>query len=205
MQLVGLYISPFVRRVGIALNVLGMPFEHVPASVVDGRDVIGRHNPLVRVPALVLDDGDVLVDSQQIVAEIDRIAGPGRALAPQLAASQRGHGQMIALLTGAMEKMVAAFYETTRRPADKIWPAWAEQCLAQAIGGITAAEVRAAASATAGDYLFENRLSHADIAAVLAIEMLHRASPAAVGAVPTLAALAGRLGNTAPFHSTRPT
>jgi glutathione S-transferase len=205
MKLVGLYISPFVRRVAIALNVLGMPFEHLPVSVVDGRDVIGRYNGLVRVPSLILDDGDILVDSHQILAELDRLSAPA-SLCVSDAASLRSYGQMIAFLTGALEKNVAAFYEQLRRPAHLVWPEWAQQCIDQAIGGIAAAEALAPPSVQQDGFLFEGRLTHADIAAVLAFEAISQRLTPVVAAqrFPRLAALSERLSGTPAFASTRP-
>jgi glutathione S-transferase len=56
MILIGQYDSPFVRRVGIALTLYGLPFEHRPWSAFGDADKIRAYNPLVRVPTLVLDD-----------------------------------------------------------------------------------------------------------------------------------------------------
>src|SRR5262245_56505706 len=67
MILIGQYDSPFVRRVGIALTLYGIPFEHKPWSTFGEADKIRPYNPLTRVPTLVLDDGDVLVDSAAII------------------------------------------------------------------------------------------------------------------------------------------
>jgi glutathione S-transferase len=206
MKLVGVYISPFVRRVAIALNHYGIAFERIEASVVDGRDEIAKYNGLVRVPSLILDDGTVLIDSHQILADLDRQAGPEKSLAPRLEHTLRPYGQMLALLTGALEKMVATFYETRRRPEDKIWPQWAQQCAAQAVGGVLAAERAAPDALIVDGYLFEDRMTHADIAAVLAYGALSDAVPDQVNAeqCPKLSALHGRLAGTPQFADTHP-
>src|SRR5262249_34848211 len=60
MILIGQYDSPFVRRVGIALTLYGLPFEHRPWSTFSDAEKIRPYNPLTRVPTLVLDDGAVL-------------------------------------------------------------------------------------------------------------------------------------------------
>jgi glutathione S-transferase len=57
MILIGQYGSPFVRRVGIALTLYEMPFEHRPWSVFRDAEKIRPYNPLTRVPTLVLADG----------------------------------------------------------------------------------------------------------------------------------------------------
>jgi glutathione S-transferase len=206
MKLVGVYISPFVRRVAIALNHYGMPFERIEASVVDGRDEIAKFNGLVRVPSLILDNGTVLIDSHQILADLDRQVGQGKSLAPKAEATLRPYGQMIALLTGALEKVVATFYETRRRPDDKIWPQWAQQCATQAMGGVLAAERASPEALSTGGYMFEGRITHADIAAVLAYGALTGAMPDHVNnaSCPKLAALHDRLAITPNFASTAP-
>ena len=58
MFLIGQYDSPFVRRVAIALRLYGLPFEQRPWSVFGDAEKIAAYNPLIRVPTLVLDNGD---------------------------------------------------------------------------------------------------------------------------------------------------
>ena len=83
MILIGRYTSPFARRVGVTLNLLGLEFEHRPLSVWDDAEALKDVNPLRRVPALVLDDGRVLVESMAIVDVLDDLVGPERALLPR--------------------------------------------------------------------------------------------------------------------------
>ncbi len=80
MMLIGMYDSPFVRPVAITLNLFGMPFEHANWSVGRDFDRIREYNPLGRVPTLVLDDGEVLMESSAILDYLDERAGPARAL-----------------------------------------------------------------------------------------------------------------------------
>jgi len=54
MKLIGMYDSPFVRPVAISMKLYGMPYEHLNWSVGKDFDQIRRHNPLGRVPTLVL-------------------------------------------------------------------------------------------------------------------------------------------------------
>ena len=71
MILIGQYDSPFVRRVGIALTLYGMAFEHRPWSSFGDADRLRAFNPLTRVPTLVLDDGFVLIDSHLMLDYLD--------------------------------------------------------------------------------------------------------------------------------------
>ena len=57
MILIGQYDSPFVRRVGIALTLHQMPFEHRPWAGFADAEKVRAVTPLMRVPVLVLTDG----------------------------------------------------------------------------------------------------------------------------------------------------
>ena len=71
MRLVGQLDSPFVRRVAVSMTVLGVAFERDRSSVFGNFGDVRRINPLGRVPALVLDDGTVIVDSTPILDWLD--------------------------------------------------------------------------------------------------------------------------------------
>ena len=75
LRLIGHYDSPFVRRVGVSLHVLGIAFERSLLSVFSDADAMRAFNPLVRVPALVLDDGECLIDSAAILDHLDETGG----------------------------------------------------------------------------------------------------------------------------------
>jgi len=67
MILIGQYDSPFVRRVAIALRLYGIAFEHRPWSTFGDAEKIAPYNPLRRVPTLVLDSGEALIESAMIL------------------------------------------------------------------------------------------------------------------------------------------
>jgi glutathione S-transferase len=71
MFLIGQYDSPFVRRTAIAMRLYGIAFEHRPWSTFGDADKIAPYNPLRRVPTLVLDDGEALIDSTAILDYLD--------------------------------------------------------------------------------------------------------------------------------------
>jgi glutathione S-transferase len=79
MMLIGQYDSPFVRRVGIALRTYGLAFEHAPWSTFGDAEQIAKHNPLRRVPTLVMADRTAYVDSASILVVLDDLMGPGKA------------------------------------------------------------------------------------------------------------------------------
>ena len=79
MILIGQFDSPFVRRVAIAMRLCGHAFEHRPWSVFGDGEKIARFNPLMRVPTLVLDDGDTLIESHCILDHLDSLVPAERS------------------------------------------------------------------------------------------------------------------------------
>lgn len=138
MILVGQYDSPFVRRVAVSLRVLGFSYEHDTRSVFGDFDSMRTTNPLGRIPSLVLDSGEVLLDSAAILDHLDELVGPERALIPQEGAARRTALRRIALATGAIDKIGAATYERLVRPSALRWQDWIERCLTQGVGALAA-------------------------------------------------------------------
>jgi glutathione S-transferase len=138
MILVGQYDSPFVRRVAVSLRVLGLAYEHDTRSVFADFDAMRRVNPLGRIPSLVLDDGETLIDSTAILDWLDQSVGPARALVPAAQPQRTRVLHRIALATGAIDKAGAATYERLIRPSAYRWPEWIERCRTQARGAIEA-------------------------------------------------------------------
>jgi len=160
MILVGQYDSPYVRRVAITLHHYGMPFERNPISVfADARDM-ARINPLVRIPSLVLDDGEVLFDSAAILDHLDEVAGPQKALTPRFGAERRHVLQLVAVATGAIDKMGAYVYERHFHKPGAVNEEWAERCKSQFLGGMNYLERK-----LEEDWLFGERFTQADLTA----------------------------------------
>ena len=108
-------------------------------------------NPVGRIPSLVLDDGEVLIDSAAILDWLDQTVGPERALIPPTGVGRRHALKLIALATGAIDKIGAATYERLIRPAALRWPDWISRCLTQGTGAIASlAAERWPASAKTG-------------------------------------------------------
>ena len=111
MILVGQFDSPFVRRVAVTLHHYHMPFTRNPLSVFRNVAEMRKINPLVRVPALILETGEVLIDSSTIIDHLDEMAGPARAMTPAHGPQRRKVMQSIVTATGISEKAVALFFE----------------------------------------------------------------------------------------------
>jgi glutathione S-transferase len=135
MFLIGQYDSPFVRRTAIALRLYGLPFEHRPWSTFGEADKIAPYNPLRRVPTLVLDSGEALIESTAILDYLDELVGPEKAMLPAKGPERRRQLRICALATGLADKAVSLIYERMLRK-DQL-KLWVERCEAQ-IGGVLA-------------------------------------------------------------------
>jgi glutathione S-transferase len=191
MILIGQYDSPFVRRVGIALTLYGIPFDHRPWSTFADAEKIRPYNPLTRVPTLVLDDGAVLLDSHGMLDYLDSLVPPEQGLFPAREPARHLALAVAALATGFADKAVSLFYE--KRMHREVSPAWVERCRAQMAAALAALEADRAGRP--GPYWFGDRLGHADIAVATALRFAAEAHPGAIAraAYPALAAHAARL------------
>ena len=138
MILIGQYDSPFVRRVAIALHHYGLPFEHRPWSVWADAEKIAQHNPLRRVPTLLLDDGSALVETFAILDSIDELAPNGRALVPPQGVARRDVLRVAALAGGIADKSVTLLYSAL----DLMQPSqiWSERCKQQILDSLSLLE-----------------------------------------------------------------
>jgi glutathione S-transferase len=171
MILIGQYDSPFVRRVGVAMTLYGFAFEQRPWSVWADAEKIAAYNPLRRVPTLVLDDGEVLIESTIILDALDEMAGPERALLPRSGSERRDALHVCALATGMADKAVSLFYERLLHPEPS--QTWTSRCTSQ-IGDVLDA-LEADRAARPGPHWLGERLTHADIAAACALRFVGEA------------------------------
>ena len=173
MILIGQYDSPFVRRVGIALTLYDLPFEHRPWSTFGDADKIRPYNPLTRVPTLVLDDGDVLIESHIILDYIDGLVPAERAMIAHEEPARRRALKVAALAMGLSDKAVSLFYE--QRLHKELSQVWVERCRGQIVGVLGVLEADRAARD--GDFWFGDRIGHADIAVAAMLRHLVESQP----------------------------
>jgi glutathione S-transferase len=134
MILVGQYDSPFVRRVAVTLHHYGVPFTRDRTSVFSPR--MASVNPLVRIPSVILDDGETLWDSTAILDYLDEQVAPDIALTPRSGEARRHVLRATALAVGAVEKAGAVVYERHLHGADRVSTEWVERCLGQLAGAL---------------------------------------------------------------------
>jgi glutathione S-transferase len=202
MILIGVNRSPYTRRVAITLNAYGMPYEQRALSGFGNRAEVRQSNPLGRIPALVLDSGETLVDSGAIIDHLDEIHGRERALTPAAGADRRAVLRVAALMMGACDKGLQAAYERNQRPAEKQHQPWRDDCITQVTNALAAIDELADPGQP---YLLLGRLSQADITAFVA----ERLARAGLGIdtdshMPRLRALTRKLQEEPPFRATEP-
>ena len=197
MILVGRYRSPFTRRVAITLRQLGIVYEHRPITAWTHLDDVRAVNPVGRIPALILDSGETLFDSGAILDFVDQ----AHMLLPAEEPARRTVLRIVACAMGVLEKVVAALYEKTMRPPEKIHAPWVAHNEAQARGGLAWLE-----ALPGPRWLALDRLTQADITTVAMFDFARIVNPALVapGTYPHLDALSERCNTLPAFAETRP-
>ncbi|CAL80051.1 putative Glutathione S-transferase [Bradyrhizobium sp. ORS 278] len=121
--------SPFARKVRIAAIELGLidRLAFVPAAVVPGQanDEYSKITPLKKLPVLILDNGDVILDSYVIVEYLDELAG-GNKLIPASGPSRWKVKSEHSMLQGMLDSMLLCRYEALVRPEGLRWQAWSD-------------------------------------------------------------------------------
>jgi glutathione S-transferase len=121
--------SPFARKVRIAAIETGLidKIEFVSATVAPGQanEEYSRITPLKKLPVLILDNGDVILDSYVIVEYLDELAGGGR-LIPTSGAERWKVKSDHSLLQGMLDSMLLCRYEGMVRPEPMRWKAWSD-------------------------------------------------------------------------------
>lgn len=171
MQLIGQFDSPFVRRVGIALTLYEMPFEHLPYSTFGEWEKFVGHNPLRRVPTLVLESGEALIDSAAILDHLDDVHGRDCALIAASGLRRRAALKRIALATGTADKAVSLFY--ARLFASSLDPAFVERSECQIRDGLKVLDAECAARS--GDWWHGAKPGHDDTAVACVARFLSEA------------------------------
>ena len=118
--------SPYVRKVMITAHECGLVprLELVPSSGTPAAPFhpLAPHNPLLKMPTLVRDDGSVLYDSIVICEYFDALAG-GRIFPPSGEARWQALRRQ-ALADGLLDSSLLVRYETVMRPEALRWREW---------------------------------------------------------------------------------
>ena len=185
--LYGKYLSPYVRRVAVSLNVLGFSFEHRNISAISDREEREAVNPVGRVPALRLASGEILIDSNAILDHFDELAGPKYALIPKAGDSRRTALRRLAIATGAIDRSMTANAERRRKASD---PIRIDRLIKQCQNGFQALELELEQR----DMFDKNRLSQVDITTAIGYRFVNHIFPGSLlpDQIPSIAELSNQ-------------
>lgn len=197
MRLIGMLDSPYVRRVAISLEFLGVPFEHESVSVFSTFDQFRGINPVVKAPTLVCDDGEVLMDSSLILQYVEATRPRIESLWPKDPLEYQHDLRAVSLALTACEKSVQIVYERNLRPAAAQHEPWVERVTGQVLAAYGALEQEVQRRNVA----FRNPRSQASIAAAVAWQFTQSmiASVVPASSYPELVRLSARMEQTPQF------
>lgn len=131
--------SPFARKARILAREAGLTnrVEEIETTVspVNANEELSRENPLVKIPALVTDSGELLYDSSVICEYLDTLHG-GRKVFPAAGPQRFAALRRQALTDGILEAAVLCRYELAVRPETLRWKDWVEGQKRKIFGGL---------------------------------------------------------------------
>lgn len=200
MKLIGSTTSPYVRKLRVALLEKKLPFEFVIDSPWEAGNHVSDYNPLGKVPAMVTDDGEVLFDSNVLLAYVETL-GAAPALLPADPRAAIAVRQTAALADGMTDAAVALLLESRRAP-EKQDEGWIARQRGKLVRGLDALETRL----DGRSYFHDETLSIADIATVCGLTWIdfRQLDPQWRSGRPRLAGLVERLAARASFQQTVP-
>ena len=201
MKLLGSPGSPYARKARVAMLEKKIACEFVFDRPSNPESQVPKHNPLGKVPVLVLDDGKSIYDSSVIVEYFDGI-GTGANLIPADFAARIAVRQWEALGDGIVDAIVALTHDSRYSETCDANAGWYQKQLKKIDGGLAALEHDIGAN----EFCFGNAFGLADICAGMALGYLDRAysSHDWRGKYPGLQRYAEKLFPRASFQQTLP-
>ncbi|MFJ2337085.1 glutathione S-transferase N-terminal domain-containing protein [Pseudomonas protegens] len=151
--------SPYVRKVMVLLHETGqlnrVALQASQLSPVAPDAALNQDNPLGKIPALRLDNGQVLYDSRVILDYLDQ-QHVGNPLIPRDGSARWRRLTLAALADGIMDASVLVRYELALRAPEKHWEQWLDGQRDKIRRALAALEAEAIAELA----------SHFDIAAI---------------------------------------
>ena len=185
MKLLGSLASPYTRKVRIVLAEKRIECELDLVDVQPVENRVNAHNPLGKIPTLLLDDGTPLYDSRVIVEFLDAVS-PISRLIPDDARPRVAVRRWEALADGVLDAGLLVRYESLREARERS-RAWSDKQLARLRRGLDQM------SEDLGERAFchGERYSLADIAAGCCIGWLDFRKPGDVDWLAAYGTLAG--------------
>ncbi|MFH2135816.1 MAG: glutathione S-transferase N-terminal domain-containing protein [Pseudomonadota bacterium] len=116
MKLIGSNTSPYVRKARLVLLEKNLPHDYVVDPPSDPNSEVYRVNPLGRIPALILDDGECIFDSVVISEYADTLNDSPILIPRNDALARMRVRRWEALADGIMDSAVVVRNEVTRPP-----------------------------------------------------------------------------------------
>ena len=121
--------SPYVRKVMVLLHETGqlnrVALQHSQLSPVSPDAALNQDNPLGKIPALRLADGNVLHDSRVILDYLDH-QHVGNPLIPRDGSARWRRLTLASMADGILDASVLVRYEVALRAPEKHWDEWLE-------------------------------------------------------------------------------
>lgn len=173
MMLIGQYDSPFTRRVAITMRCYNLPFEHNRWSVFGNADELSQVNPLIRVPTLVLDNGEPLIETAAIIDYLDGLVPPDKRLSPQSQPARYLDQRIVSMASGISDMAVRLFYEVKLHSTPS--ESFVVRITRQLMGALQWLEQDR--TRRAGDSWFGGSMTQADIAVTCTMQHLVQSHP----------------------------
>lgn len=201
MKLIGSLTSPYVRKVRIVLAEKKLDYELVLDDPWGPATQLPTHNPLGKVPCLIMDESGSLFDSRVIVEYLDNLS-PVSRLIPPPGRERIEVKRWEAVADGIMDAAATAFFETHRRAEHQRDPAIVQRQLGKIRAALSYMETQLGEQA----HCVGVNLCLADIAVGAALGYLDLRFPEIAwrSAHPQLARLAEKLFTRPSFANTRP-
>ena len=201
MLLIGVNRSPYTRRVAITLQAYVVTYEQRDLNGFGHREEVRAANPLGRIPALVLDSGETLIDSGAIVDHLDETYGGDQPLTPRSGPDRRAVLKVAVMMMGACDKGLQAAYHRNHTPKEKWHQPWIDDCMAQMTNALAAVETMVKPDELC---LLLDRLTQADITAFVAERLGRGLGIDTAKQMPRLHALTRAFLDQPAFRSTEP-
>lgn len=180
----------------------GLPFVHESVMPFgEGKDQVRALNPLGRVPVLIPDGEEPIVDSAVILDYLDELVGAEHALVPVRGAGRQQVLSRLSVATGAMDKLVSVLYERHFRPRELWHRPWLDACDRQVADGFHWLDRN-----FSGEWQVGQHMTQADVSLAVFWTFGIGKRPRFFGNLecPNIQELASRLEATAPFAAVQP-
>jgi glutathione S-transferase len=201
MKLLSSTASPYTRKVRIVLAEKRIECELEPVDVAPAENPVNTHNPLGKIPTLILDDGTALYDSRVIVEFLDG-KSPISRLIPEELRDRIAVRRWEALADGVLDAGLLVRYESLRDKNEQS-KAWTDKQL----GRVKRSMALMASELGERSWCHAERYSLADIALGCCLGWLDFRKPGGVnwlGDYPNLAKHYEKLMGRPAFADTKP-